>query len=378
MQLIEALIPKSDLRAGITFRTDSSGYVFTLATNDEITIAVYPGGTDGRDSENYYCEPIKTAFKGERQFTKLRSIKERTTFGYIFPISTLLTGGELNDDFSRRYAALAINHVLFKGIANQHLNNYSLTLSTTSIEITDLFPDDFALLILWKEQVEKEGLSLNEIKLLIQNQNYDLFPENDESVVEDEIDFREQISLPYISDYVKGDIDQLLWMISSAKRESSCSGKFLGAYQIVEYILSKVFKKSVDILVNQTQITNDPWLLKDKIGQVSNEKWRLSRLDAFFINPDIDRTVFNQCGEVCKNLLQVLGEFDPERQKDMLWAHALYGVRNVYIHRQLELEKCPSESQKEICNHLLSVSFELIAHYTEDFDNENFFQGEQI
>src|SRR5262245_11903615 len=119
MLLLDHLLP-AELRGDIKHDIDENRITFILRGGLSININAISPDPGGMNVDDYSCLPLKTPHSGERQFTLLRSNREESTFGFIFPIASLVTGAELRNIFERRYAWAAIWHLLFKGTANEY------------------------------------------------------------------------------------------------------------------------------------------------------------------------------------------------------------------------------------------------------------------
>jgi hypothetical protein len=352
---------------------DESEHGITGLVNGAIALKIssYIGSLQGFSLSEFKASPIRTLYKGERQFSSVRvSGSDTKTLGYIFPIASFYTGKEIpQDKWVQIYASAAIRSILIEGVANSFVRLPDLSNTSIEVEISTLFPEDFAIMILGKEALDHFGLTLESIKLMVQADDFLLYPEEEDLKYTESIsEYNERIILKPISQSLVSECPELLWIISSAKREVSLPAKFLSFYQVMEHFLSKIFCQYMQEISKSDMLDNDPWRLREKIAEVAAEKWRLNRLEQCFLKSGYDSTVFKECTQKCKNLLISLGEEDLDKIEKLSWAGSLYRVRNILIHRQLSLlsKENVREGLSEVCEVLMDVCFEILSHYSEE------------
>lgn len=368
-RILEALLGKYP--STVDWNESEEGIEALIEDTINLKIRSYTGSIQGYSLNQFDFSVIKTAYQGERQFSSIRLSGSNTnTLGYLFPIASLRTGKEITQNkWPLLYAAAAIRSIFIEGIANDLIVSPDLASTNLEFEITDLFPNDLAIMVVGKEQLNNAKSTLDSLKLMIQANGYFLYPEKDElNQPEAAPEFDEKIKLKPLAEPLLSECPELLWIISSAKREESLSAKFLTLYQVIEHFISRVFHKYMEEISKSSAFENNPWLLREKITDVVAEKWRLNRLQSCFLKKGYDAEIFNECTKRCDNLLVSLGEVNPEENTSTSWSNSLYKVRNILIHRQVSLfsKKDIRKGLGEVCEILFDVCFEILAHYSEE------------
>jgi hypothetical protein len=367
-RILEALLGKYP--STVDWNESEAGIEALIEDTINLKVYSYTGSIQEYSLNQFEFSVIKTAHQGERQFSSIRLSGSNTnTLGYLFPIASLRTGKEITQNkWPLLYAAAAIRAIFIEGIANDLIVFPDLASTNLEFEITDLFPNDLAIMVVGKEQLNKAKSTLDSLKLMIQANGYSLYPEKDDlNQPEASPEFDEKIKLKPLAEPLLSECPELLWIISSAKREESLSAKFLTLYQVIEHFISRVFHKYMEEISKSSAFENNPWLLRKKITDVVAEKWRLNRLQSCFLK-GYDAEIFKECMKRCDNLLVSLGEVSPEENNKPSWSNSLYKVRNILIHRQVSLfsKKDIRSSLSEICEILFDVCFEILAHYSEE------------
>ena len=324
---LKSYISETDGMTGNVEFTRDAAY-FVLDNGLEFDINGWFCGEEIYDEDDFYYQILKTPYIGANQITSLRK-SGAGTCGYIFPVSSIADPSLFpRDRWTDVYASQASRAIISGALLSDGLPiKQSLNRCVEdTLTISDFFPEDTAFLVAGKEQLLKYSLNENEILINLSKEGYykQVFKES-----VDLHDFKPNVSIKNSSSsLLASDLDYMLRQIYIAHGEDNPRSRFLFLYQVIEILIAKIFDHEIVNL--DYKDFSDSWTYREKLNAVTNEKYRISRIQEFYLDGKLSGENFNLVSRICSDMSFIEDE-------DSNWAHRLYKVRNVIVHSQNKL-----------------------------------------
>lgn len=310
------------------------------------SLVVIPGGIQGGSV------PIKAKATGR-------------TIGYLFSVEALSdTNAEFNT-YEAGYAKAAIEHVLFDGIGHKAVEISEDRISEQELSFDDLFvsdqleggekaiavtslalcPDSQSVLI----SLARHGARFYELDDV--HYGPDLFPEI------------QSLSIKEIPQHLGEKRSSIFFLLHMAGEQPDPFSKFISLYQIIEILISFIFKSELDEFVKHAS-DFDAWTSKEKLQELTGEKNRIKTLySRYFDRSHIESNEFSECARLSKEFIQEFIEKDFSKAD---WPSCIYKVRNCIVHDRASLvirqEKDPRiiSGMNEIASYFLKCCVSLL------------------
>ena len=158
------------------------------------------------------------------------------------------------------------------------------------------------------------------------------------------------------------DLQRLQYLINEAINSLDPCSCFLLLYQIIEYLLSHVFEIAVKVFCHDENLSKNPWDLRVKINEATNELWRLDRIINDFLSQSVEPEISAALLEECSRFLTE-NRLTLTRDIPNSVAKGIYAVRNVLIHRQIEMMASVREQVFNINVLFLAFVLELLIKF---------------
>lgn len=305
---------------------------------------------------------VSTTMPSESKSGEIKPRGGGGTLGYVFPKESLSFNSVLkgDDKWVRAYARAASLSILC-GKANLYVNQLDLVDWETEVDITKILPDNFAVVVLGKENLGNEGYDAIGSSLMLQEYGLNPYHSGAHEFLNG-LGADVVISIPKISPNLKGNEQVIAELLSTATHITMPAARFITVYQVVELLLAKVFNVLIDQAIKDKSLLQDTWKLRDRLTELAKEKWRLGKIRSDFLNSEGVSDRFSECHKYCCDLLDEIAD-DHKAGDD--WAKSLYLVRNRVVHRQHEFLNAYNDKLTDICDSLYLLCFTLIERYKE-------------
>ena len=252
-------------------------------------------------------------------------VEDRTRIGWIFPIQALDSTDHsyCNNEHFLKYAYVAIAKLLnSEQVIKNNWDSYEITLS-------DLFSMNETILLLDNTNTDKiEGFSLDNYVTSLYAHGYS-FTGNGNLYDSCEKVKDKHLILKPMSEQLK-DSKYIVSMYKSIiPRTQDTIASFYLEYQMIEIMISKIFRQEFSSLINKIKAANpedDLYEFKDELTEKANEAFRVQKLFGSYTK--IDATLRNDLFDECNRLL---GHYGMKTKDDA--AKSLYAVRSLLVHR---------------------------------------------
>ena len=220
------------------------------------------------------------------------------------------------------------------------------------MSLLDLFGDDLSILVLSKAALKKAKIGLPSLELMCMRAG--LWPLQERILPVDQVRIHSEgdsrLTIRRLAPEYLRDTSTFVELFRDADRSSSAAGAFLSYYQVIEFLLEKVFSHTMPKIVQFPQTT---WEMKEAVAKLVTEKYRLHLLCQHHLMDSCNRSQLDDTGEKALALLQQLGE---SGEPPVEWHQRLYRVRSVLVHNQLKLFRSRDRSALWSLNKSLRLS----------------------
>lgn len=307
---------------------------------------------------------VRTLNKSELSYYELSVEQKRV--GWVFPMNSLETGENLplveEDKWGAIYSHFAIQSLVYNDLLFEHANFPEL-LDDKSFSLGNFYSEDMAVVILSKEAISEIQPQSIRIMLMqhgylpiVRNQvNLNLFNYLDHSQPFETKRLRINKMADSVNEKHFSNLERLLM---NSLMETNTFACFLTLYQILEHLSLQVFNTCVEVL-KVSNLSRNPWILKEKLVEVTNEKTRLKFLFDNFVKKAVDHSLKEELETNCTSYLNE-HKLLKEEKVNQHFIDSLYLVRNTIVHRQMELTTQSQEELKAINNKLYLLCFYLL------------------
>ena len=361
MNLMDILLESNGIQENSqSISTDQSGLYCSLPIGQQISIK-FNNSINSKYSQNDFVAFLVETKNNKEASSFIISLTKQRKLGYVFPITALSSYEHLpEDEWADVYGSFALQFLVNDSDFHQHTNVPDLG-EKFDLNISDFYSENFAVVILGKTSLEQNNINKNQVKLILMEHGYfsceELNSNNLYSELEENTTGGEKIVIGELS----SDIDEGLsikmdWLLSTSLREENPFSCFLTLYQVIESLSIKVFNACIEV-IKENDVIDNPWLLKEKLNNVTNEKKRLKLLFSSFLKSGINAVIMDLFHQKCGEFLL---EHNLVRESPTKVIDAFYKVRNTIVHRQVELNPSSYENIKNINLILYNICFELI------------------
>lgn len=359
MKIFEALQP--DRKTAFS-KAEISGNSVVAYYSDgiELIITLFLGG-DSYELDNFNFTLFYTPFIGEQEVIELAVKGSSSTIGYIFPISSLSgtsTVGKNESKWLKVYARACSLSLAVDGLGSFLLTPIDITKFTQSYDITDIFPNNIAVLVTGKSNLEANKYSHSEAILMLQEFGFAaiLRPQAKNDI--EQLTFLQKLKVSRISKSLIQNIQHINEIIILSKEISNPIGRFISLYQIIELIIQKIFEHSINELISSG--ISSPWDVRERLQDIVNEKWRISQINSKYVKSDGTGSIINSFVSDAKVLLANIASETGYKETDNDWVSLLYLIRNTVVHRQHLVVNRLEANLQAVCVSLEGVCYYLL------------------
>lgn len=282
--------------------------------------------------------------------------------GFIFPTTAFSEPEQIEGSWAARFAEAGFRLMLQIDRINQfsQIRSADNLKSRGSMPVDEFFGDDLSILVLSRKDIKALRVSLDELELMLLRagvavlQNRTLPRPHLRASPQ-----HQNANLRRLCLEARSEATGLRKLYYSADRSESDIGSFLAYYQVIEFLLERIFRNEISHLTS-TGLTT--WALREQLNGMANEKFRLHLLSSKYLTQGCDRTLFTTVHEKASLLLTELGDVPTE---DGTWFGPLYRVRGIIVHSQLRLFYLRSPALlSDLCTALRFACLELLCHFT--------------
>lgn len=313
--------------------------------------------TDLPDPKKYQMFPCFSRQYGESQTSTIRMSGSHETIGYLLPITSFRSEEGFADDWSLRYARVALE----KLITPSNLSFFARKRTTTPQSSEELYPDEvfddrlsIAIFGNWNlSQVSIPVEQLNAIML-----EHRVIPADISQTLRMSPEYHKHLNVRRPSADLLDVLPILTGLIIDADFDNSSLGGFLKYYQTFEICFEKIYSAGVDALV---ALKLRPYAAKKKLDSLTSDRSRLGILASDCLSPARINERFETLGSCCLGLLtEACADTQPQD-----WAQRLYLVRNLMVHEHIRILKVSREKVDSVNDALRSACCEIIANFAE-------------
>lgn len=292
--------------------------------------------------------------------------------GWVFSLSALYSQDQLDrlfieDKFGYNFAISAIYQMIYSReihefISYDVINQLS---ENSSLNLEDIYGINSAIAVISKNSMRRLNVDTEEIKVILMAEQYipkikkleenNLF--NDINI-NDSTNPYETIGMNKLSDSIdKTYLKKFILLLRLALYENNSISSFLNLYQILEYLSLEVFKEKINFIKSNSDI--DSWKLKEQLSNLTNELSRLNLAFNNFLSPNfsVEQETIESLSAHCKNFLDKCSSSSTQNDA---YVKLLYKVRNILVHKQIDLPDNSIEDLFEINKLLFEIIFRLL------------------
>jgi hypothetical protein len=277
----------------------------------------------------------------------------------MFPVASFGASEGFTGKWAPVYARAALKRLTQRDVISRYLSPEKLeSMRGSEVAIDRVIPDEYAVLVLGREALNRFGVSDRDVPLLMLKEGVLVIePGEGGSARDRSSEWTPVINVSKYSSIFSEDAHIFVKLFKAAERTGGESGTFIILYQVLEYCIEKVFEWGISGLVDNEISTRE---LKKRLSSITTEIYRLNILNTYCLSGGVDRKpMVSLAAEACK-LLAAL-EVKLEEGRD--WPALLYAVRNIVVHNQVRLMKIDLRSLDEINAVLKDVCLEIIFHF---------------
>jgi len=365
-RLLPYLLPGPMLDGAHISVTEDALQVLDARGNLAVTVDAYMGDLGRWSVGDFVGVPVYMPFQAERQYSTLRFDGGSDTLGYLFPTATLRKGSEVTGNDNRYLAlfAAAGTRLLLADETAKLRCEPSPSELVTERDLESLFPEFAGIAVLSRELLEAASQDRHCVGIgLLRKGCVPLALSQEPSVGRHRFTHEGLIKVGQVSADLKADAEGLLRLLASYASEPRATSRFLGFYQVLEYLLSRVFDCEIQKAIADPVLRANSWDLREYVAEVARERWRLVQIAQKYCR-GLDGHVLTACRTTSTDFLVANGE--PAEKWDRVdWAKALYTVRGTVVHRQLGMTQEATDALDDVCHELQEFCCEVICRYRE-------------
>ncbi|MDP4005776.1 hypothetical protein [Methylobacterium sp. NEAU K] len=314
-----------------------------------------------RDESKYLVEICCTGFPGESNIINLKEKLSSQSIGYIFPVTSFRTGEYIEGVWPRRYAEVG-----FRKITNlEKLSAFSESGSIDSFKektlcLDDVISDEVGILVVGVEQMQRLGMTLDMLELLLLKDGITIVRSLDEvghAICKE--NWRSTINISVPDEIILSESVVLRQLFKSADADITGVGAFLLMYQAFEFCIDHIFAWAMHELARGGLTT---WDMKARLSEVTGERFRLGVLDSKCLTRLTSRSSLDELKESSKIFLLAVGVED--QLEDQGWASLVYKVRNVIVHNQIKMMKAPQATLFDLNRALRQACLDILLSFS--------------